>query len=246
MVRVVFVGAGGWISDYRLGYTSIALESGDGSLMLIDAGEGVYSSMLRCGLDPLKVEALLITHRHGDHILGLPTIALMHRRSGRRLTVLGLRETLDAVAKLLDISGVPNWLTALNFVELRDGDEFSAGSFKVKAVKANHTVPAMSVRVEVDGKCVAYSGDTRYNNRFVEAIKGCDVLIHEASSYREETRVHGHSTYMDAVRVASEARVRTLVFIHFYEKPLEIRLDMFSGEYPKNIYVAYPCMELFI
>lgn len=38
---------------------------------LVDAGEGVQQQMFRCGINPLKLRAVFISHLHGDHIFGL-------------------------------------------------------------------------------------------------------------------------------------------------------------------------------
>lgn len=38
---------------------------------LVDAGEGVQQQMFRCGINPLKLRAIFISHLHGDHIFGL-------------------------------------------------------------------------------------------------------------------------------------------------------------------------------
>lgn len=45
---------------------------------LIDCGEGTQSQLLRVGINPLKINAVFITHLHGDHIFGLfPLISTM-------------------------------------------------------------------------------------------------------------------------------------------------------------------------
>lgn len=38
---------------------------------LVDAGEGVQQQMFRCGINPLKLRAVFISHLHGDHVFGL-------------------------------------------------------------------------------------------------------------------------------------------------------------------------------
>lgn len=38
---------------------------------LVDAGEGVQQQMFRCGINPMKLRAIFISHLHGDHLFGL-------------------------------------------------------------------------------------------------------------------------------------------------------------------------------
>lgn len=67
------------------------------------------------------------------------------------------------------------------------------------------------------GRKIAYSGDTAPCDRTIEAAKGADLLIHEAtfdSSKSEEAKERQHSTAEDAARVAKSAGVARLVLTH--------------------------------
>ncbi len=56
---------------------------------LVDAGEGVQQQMIRCGINPLKIRAVFISHLHGDHVFGLfpliSTLALYGRKTPLRI-----------------------------------------------------------------------------------------------------------------------------------------------------------------
>ena len=56
---------------------------------LVDAGEGVQRRMARCGISPLKLRAIFISHLHGDHLYGLfpllSTLGLYGRRTPLRI-----------------------------------------------------------------------------------------------------------------------------------------------------------------
>ncbi len=68
------------------------------------------------------------------------------------------------------------------------------------------------------GLKVAFSGDTRPSEHFMESILGCDLLVHEATadvSLHEKAKEFGHSTARDAATIASLAGVKALFLNHF-------------------------------
>ena len=77
--------------------------------------------------------------------------------------------------------------------------------------------PADLVGAPRPGRRLVYSGDTRPHLSVIEASKGADLLIHEATfagDEQERARETGHSTAAEAARVALEAGVRRLVLTH--------------------------------
>jgi ribonuclease Z len=77
--------------------------------------------------------------------------------------------------------------------------------------------PADLVGVPRRGRTVVYSGDTRPHAGLLEAARGADLLIHEATFGGDEAAraiETGHSTAAEAARVAHDAGVRRLVLTH--------------------------------
>ncbi len=77
--------------------------------------------------------------------------------------------------------------------------------------------PADLVGQPRQGRTVVYTGDTRPHLPVIEASRGADLLVHEATfggDELERARETGHSTAAEAARVALEAGVRRLVLTH--------------------------------
>jgi ribonuclease Z len=78
--------------------------------------------------------------------------------------------------------------------------------------------PVVLVGPRRSGRKVVISGDTRPAPSVIEASRGADVLVHEATFAEEEAdraRETGHSTAREAAVVAREAGARQLVLTHF-------------------------------
>lgn len=86
------------------------------------------------------------------------------------------------------------------------------------ALEDGRTVaPADLVGQPRPGRTLVYSGDTRPSLLVMEAARGADLLVHEATfggDEAERARETGHSTAAEAARVAADAGVRRLVLTH--------------------------------
>lgn len=232
-MKVVVLGYGGWVSNPLYGHTSILVSGGgENAFILLDSGEGVLRDMFECGYVELKkIKAVVLTHSHGDHVLGLPTLVQFAKVFGARFSVIGLKETLTSLTELLKAVSVSGFECCLEFVPVRPGDVVETSEFRVAFAEASHTIPSIAVRVEESGtgKCLVYSGDTSYSEQLVRLAGGCDLLVHEASFADSESALAkslGHSTVSDCLRVAVEAKNRLVIPLHFglAEPGLEIAI----------------------
>src|SRR5437773_6969380 len=70
-IEAIFLGTGGSLPTKERGLPSVALRR-DGEIILFDCGEGTQRQMMHTGLGFNRPTVILISHLHGDHILGLP------------------------------------------------------------------------------------------------------------------------------------------------------------------------------
>jgi ribonuclease Z len=243
VVKIVFLGVGGWISDPLLGYASFAVISSTSKWLLVEAGEGVYRSMRLCNIElDEKLVGVVVSHRHGDHILGIPTLLQIAKHRGlKKMRIVSIRNALEAIEQLINASGSQNTVDIVEFIEAGFGEKIKLEEFEIELLEAIHTLPTASLKISINDKCIVYSGDTVYNPKLIQFAKNCDILIHEASGHNIDAHRYGHSTYEDAIELAIKSNTKKLTLIHFYQWPNPVKTPI---EKELEILTPYPCQEI--
>ena len=115
-----------------------------------------------------KLEAILLTHQHYDHIRDIPTIAINLALRQAAIDIYSTQPVYDALStSLLDGKLYPRFLEqpednpTLKFTIMVPGKPVPIGSYTILPVPVNHGVPSVGYQVtSPDGKVVFYSGDT--------------------------------------------------------------------------------------
>ncbi len=106
-VEVVFLGTSGAVPQPRRFVSSILVRDWNGFSILLDAGEGAQLRLMEAGGSPMDIDAIFITHSHGDHINGvaglLQSMAVLGRR--KPLWIVGHRSVTEFVQEVLEVQG---------------------------------------------------------------------------------------------------------------------------------------------
>src|SRR4030042_2692406 len=102
MIKITFLGTSDAIPSAERNHTSILLEYKNESI-LVDCGEGTQRQFRKAKLNPNKVTKILITHWHGDHVLGLAGLlqTLSFSNHNKTLSIYGTRGTKEFMKILL-------------------------------------------------------------------------------------------------------------------------------------------------
>ena len=79
----------------------------------------------------------------------------------------------------------------------------------------------IAINIWVQGKNLVFITDTLPNLNAVNLAKNADILIHEATfshNMKEKAKVHFHTTEIQAMEIADEARVKRLILTHFSQR----------------------------
>lgn len=153
MLRVCLLAPGGMM-PLPDRFLSSAIISCNGSNLLVDCGEGtqILLKKLKWGLK--RIDAILITHFHADHVAGLPGLLSTIANTGRLepITIIG-PEGLEDVVKGLTII-VPEITFELNLVQLGKGElkDFKLKNYIINSVKADHWIDCHSYSIELRRK----------------------------------------------------------------------------------------------
>ncbi len=214
MDRIVFLGtAGARIAVFKQIRASggIWLELND-TRILIDPGPG---SLIKCcasraKLDPLKIDAIYLSHRHLDHCADMNVMVEAMTGGG-----FNKRGIVFLPADALGEDSVL-WKHARSYIEkiviLRENETYTLNKLKIHiSRRLVHSVETYGVRFEGD-KTVAYIPDTKFFPTLYEDFKG-DILI--INVVRKERSEYDHLSLEEAKEVIKTIKPETAILTHF-------------------------------
>ena len=216
---VLFIGVGEAF-DEHLPNTSILIQAYPGHRpvrILLDCGFTAPFSFWRIAPDPLDLDAVWISHFHGDHFLGLPALLLRfhEERRTRPLHLIGQQELEQHALAAMELAyaGVLSRLGYdLVFHPMAPGGALSLMGLSLACARSEHAKPNLALRLD-DGQCAAfYSGDGRPTPETLELAKEAQLVIHESFSLDKD--VPGHGTVPGSIDFARRAGAPFLALTH--------------------------------
>lgn len=197
-MKVTLVGTGDAFGSGGRAHTCIRLDA-DGRAMAIDFGAASILGWRRLGFSFNDIDALFISHLHGDHFGGLPFLLLEAQFVDPRSKPLeivgppGLRSRL-AMAMESFFPGTTGirWRFPWSVQELAPPARTTLAGFEVRTVEVIHAAgaPATALRIEAGGKSFAFSGDTAWTDALLDISAGADLFVCECHSMAPKAPGH--------------------------------------------------------
>ncbi len=225
MARLIFLGTASALPSASQDNTSLLLES-HGAYLMIDCSGTPYRKLLKLAVDPHRLQHILITHHHIDHMYGLPSLIECLWIKGRTepLTIHALPTAMAVIEPLLDMWELRNRFINQFPIHLHtiQGQEdefiFETPEFTVRTTPTEHAVPSVATKVILpEGPVFVYSSDTAPCQALIDFAKGVDHFLMEctfcdADEELAEITYHLHSAeYRD---LAAAVGAKHTILIH--------------------------------
>ena len=142
-MKITFLGTSSMMPTATRNHSSILFNYKDENI-LVDCGEGTQRQFRVGNLNPLKITKILITHWHGDHVLGLPGLLqnLYRNNYNKTLEIYGPKGTKLFLQKMFE------WFYSdiklkISIKEVEEGIFFENQDFKLECTKLDHKVPCL-------------------------------------------------------------------------------------------------------
>ena len=157
---------------------SIVVESSVGQRLLVDTGPDLRSQLMACGVS--RIDDVLFTHIHADHITGLDEVRILNRIAGKPLPAHGTQFTLDELARRFDYAFKPwkppgFYRPVMVPQPFAYGETIAAAGLSVQIFEQDHHVlSTVGLRIGA----LAYSTDVvRLSDAAFDTLRGVDTWI---------------------------------------------------------------------
>lgn len=214
-MKIIFLGVGEAF-DENYPNNSVLVFSKKASLM-IDCGDSAVRQLWKFNKGNHNLpDALYVTHRHSDHLFGLPALLGRFHEENRKmpLTIIctkSLHEDIKIVTSYAYKGLKTDFPFEIKIIEIEDGQSVDFKDVKLSFALARHSTPVYAIKVEHDNKSYCYSGDGMFslNKKF---YKGLDLLTQETYLYDKE--IIGHACMIGAIKFAEENGIKVLALVH--------------------------------
>jgi ribonuclease BN (tRNA processing enzyme) len=220
-VNVTVLGSGDAFATAGRSQSGYLVRASD-MCVLMDAGPDLLGSMKRKGLKPGDIDVILISHLHGDHYGGIPFLMLEYMYESplqRPIKIVGPRNLESRCWRMMklayprfDSEAVRPWL---HFIEIGPHEETRMGRLAISAIRSPHTEIdiSLSLKVQVDGKTIVYSGDSGWNEELVGFTEGADLFLCECTYY-ESSHLQFHMNYPQLAASRDRFKVKRMILTH--------------------------------
>ena len=187
----------------------------DGKNIHIDPGPGALVRTYQFGLDPRKLNAVLVSHSHTDHYSDAEVLieAMTRGMTQNKGHVIGSKSVIEGYKQFGPCISKYH-LSRPKVSILGPDNKTNIDNIKIKGTKTIHGDPtAVGFNIKFDDFAISYTADTEYYKDLHKYHAGADVLIASVIRPRNE-RIRGHMCTEDFIKLVSEVSPKLAIMTH--------------------------------
>lgn len=226
-MKIISLGVGEAFDDTLPNNSHIVIS--EKAKILLDCGYSVPGQWWKSGYDHDFLDAIYISHKHGDHFFGLPMILMRMWEEGRTrpITIICQKKLLEFFKGFTELAYkgfTSKFKYEMNFIGVESGQIIDVNDLKLSFAPTVHSIENLAVKV-TDGKnSYCYSGDGQFIEETKRLYKDSDLVIQETYLY-DEKKI-GHACITDSVEMAEKQNIKCLMLTH-------MQRDFRKNELPK-------------
>jgi len=222
----------------------LAITSKTNDLLIIDSGTGIRKLGNELIANSHREFSMIFTHAHWDHLMGFPFFKPIYD-SRFKINLYGCpfvpnMTVKDMVASTMHAPNFPVNVDAcradIKYIDIKYS-AFNIGSLHIIPIFLSHPNGGVGYKIIEDDKTFVFLTDNELGFRhpdgldFIDYVRDClnvDLLIHDAEYLPEEyekRKTWGHSTYKEAVKLATESHVKQLGLFHHNQDRTDDQID---------------------
>ncbi len=214
-MKVIFLGNGEAFDERYPNHAHLVFS--DKTVLMLDCGDSAVRQLWKYTNDHSLIDALYITHRHSDHLFGVPALLgrMLEEERKKDLTIICSEQIKLDIERLTEHAyfGINSYGFNIKFVISEDKGQVNFNDLKLTFAKTGHTAYCLAIRIDDGKNVVAYSGDGPFDDETEKIYKDADILMHEC--YMFDQRLPGHVAAVDVFEMAKRQNVKCLALGHF-------------------------------
>jgi len=219
-MKLTIIGCGDAFSSEGRRNTCFLLKTKSKSI-LMDVGATSLHGLKALNIDPSAIDIVVISHFHGDHFGGIPFLIINRKYNNgvvKKLIIAGPEGVKGRIFELQRnmYPGTEDLINdeLINFIEFDSENYQQIEELQLFTTKVIHSAPSNphGYKLKIDGKTIAYSGDTEWTENLYKLANETDLFICECNDLKYE--VPGHLSYDILLPYLENFNTKRVVLTH--------------------------------
>jgi len=217
-MKIVFLGNGEAFDQRYPNHSHLVISKK--TTIMLDCGDSAVRQLWKYTKNHSLIDVLYITHRHSDHLFGVPALLGRMLEEGRKkpLIIICQEQIKKDIERITQHAyfGIDSYGFKIKFLIAKDKKSLVLNNLNLSFAKTGHTAYNLAIRIEDGKNIVCYSGDGPIDKESEIIYGNADILMHEC--YMFDKKFPGHVIATDLFKMAERQKIKCLALAHFKRK----------------------------